>query len=736
MSKLTHFFSLLVVTSIVASSLPITSADLIVESIYDDGRLTAIYIESDQTYTQSWQIKEDEWYSVLMDCESCVGTISLDGTIIDTSSNDLTGQATHDGNIQLSIESSVNEEIDLSIIHNVSEDYDTLRPSPNQQVNFVESKVCNQFDPCQNYTRGNIYSIPNGDLSSSSFVNGIIDNGQSEYFAINISEGDTLELSLFHSTSDMKVEVFFQNLSSEKLLDGNLSVNNKMSANQQSQPEYWYFDEDGRALVKVQSSSPNTVWSLQSTIFKFHEIMSISELKSSEIYGHHQKSVLIETKLAERINLFSPLEEVSINCYQLIDGNWSFYGNIVLQSNAKSNEYVYPNADLIRLDITGISFFVIISSEDYSDINQGTEAPSLTPIFKATDNSSWPTIVIGESSVNGEFTLPIFDYSDVYKFEITGWEDSIHFVKFTVEGDIENCEIELIEKNQDTWENKEAKVRTVSSGKIEVALEVERGTHFLRISIVDSSVYNHSWGEDISSKNYSISTYYELVDEGEEPWFPPDDGAKMWGEIARWFMGLLFLVPAIIVYLMYRKKSHFATSLLQKKMRLKWLKSRLDSGNTTPKEGRKFLRRALNSISTLDWNDACQIWGEFDIQYRTEGVALAAWKLDERISEQKGTWPIIIGINILQGNWELAALRLDSPEGGAWNVSKVHPKFLANGEEIFLDSMVEGNMTFITAELEGNSKSVDIEINGRVDGKPYAARIPTTLFRYQEDSEE
>ena len=268
MSKLTHFFSLLVVTSIVASSLPITSADITVESIYDDGRLTAIYIESDQTYTQSWQIKEDEWYSVLMDCESCVGTISLDGAIIDTSSNDLTGQATNDGNIQLSIESSINEEIDLSIIHNVSDDYDTLRPSPNQQVNFVDSKVCNQSDPCQNYTRGNLYSIPNGDLSSSSFVNGIIDNGQSEYFAINISEGDTLELSLFHSTSDMKVEVFFQNISSEKLLDGNLSVNNKMSANQQSQPEYWYFDEDGRALVKVQSSSPNTVWSLQSTIFK------------------------------------------------------------------------------------------------------------------------------------------------------------------------------------------------------------------------------------------------------------------------------------------------------------------------------------------------------------------------------------------------------------------------------------------------------------------------------------
>ena len=40
-------------------------------------------------------------------------------------------------------------------------------------------------------------------------------------------------------------------------------------------------------------------------------------------------------------------------------------------------------------------------------------------------------------------------------------------------------------------------------------------------------------------QNYSITTYYELVDEGEEPWFPPDDNAKN-GEIARWFMVYYF----------------------------------------------------------------------------------------------------------------------------------------------------------------------------------------------------
>ena len=736
MSKKFQFLSLLIVTSVLVSYLPLTSANDSVELIYTDGRISGIYIEEDQTFTESWSIKKDEWYSVIMDCQSCVGTISLDGTIIDTSSSDLTGQSTDDGTIQLTIESSLNEQIGLSIIHNVTDEYYSLRPSPNQQVSFVDSKVCTELDYCQNYSRGNINSIPNGELSSPSFIRGIIDSGQNEFFAINVSEGDTLELSLSHYSSNIRVEVFFQNLSSEVLLDGNLSQSNKMAANQQTQPKFWYFEDDGRAVVKVQSSTLNTVWSLQSTVFKSHDITTISELNSVDIYGHHEKIIIIEAETAERINLFSPLENITIDCFQLIDGNWSLSDNIDLQSNAKSKIYVYPNVEIIRLKITGIAFFIEVSSEDYSDTDQGIEAPSLTPIFKATDNSSWPTINIGENSISGQFTLPIFDYSDVYKFEITAWEDSIHFVKFTVEGDIADCEVELIEKNQETWENKETKVRTLSSGKIEVALEVERGTHFLRISIINSSTFNHSWGEEIDSKNYTISTYYELVDEGEEPWFPPDDNAKKWGELARWFMGLLFLVPALIVFVMYRKNSQFAASLLEKKMRLNWLKSRLDSGTTTPKEGRRFLRKALNSLSTLEWEEACQIWGEYDIQYRTEGVALVAWKLDERISEKTGSWPIIIGINILQGNWELAALRLDSPEGEAWNITNVHPKFLANGEEIFLDSMVEGNMTFLTIELEGNSKSVDIEINGRVDGKPYAARIPSTLWRQEIDSEE
>jgi hypothetical protein len=41
--------------------------------------------------------------------------------------------------------------------------------------------------------------------------------------------------------------------------------------------------------------------------------------------------------------------------------------------------------------------------------------------------------------------------------------------------------------------------------------------------------------------------------------------------------------------------------------------------------------------------------------------------------------------------------------------------------------MVKGNRTFIMAELHGTAAAVDVELNGRMDGKPSAIRVPSTL---------
>ena len=98
-----------------------------------------------------------------------------------------------------------------------------------------------------------------------------------------------------------------------------------------------------------------------------------------------------------------------------------------------------------------------------------------------------------------------------------------------IEGDINDFEIELIEKNQDDWSEVESKVKTVSLNKLSVAMEFSRGTHFFRISLLNDS-FNSAWGDYYQPSKYTIITTYELVDEGEEPWFPPDENPKN-GEI-------------------------------------------------------------------------------------------------------------------------------------------------------------------------------------------------------------
>jgi hypothetical protein len=107
---------------------------------------------------------------------------------------------------------------------------------------------------------------------------------------------------------------------------------------------------------------------------------------------------------------------------------------------------------------------------------------------------------------------------------------------------------------------------------------------------------------------------------------------------------------------------------------------------------------------------------------------MATWILDPRLAKTDGGLPIMVGIHIITGNWELTALRLDAPQGQPWKVVNVEPRFLHRGEEIFLDTMREGNITFLTLEISGSADAVDVELNGRSDGKPTAARMPQALL--------
>ena len=141
------------------------------------------------------------------------------------------------------------------------------------------------------------------------------------------------------------------------------------------------------------------------------------------------------------------------------------------------------------------------------------------------------------------------------------------------------------------------------------------------------------------------------------------------------------------------------------------------------------MSKALRAVSELEWNDGLEAWGPKRLEHRTEDIALAVWSVDPRLATVNEGWPIVVGVHVLNGTWDLAALRFDAPEGQGFEVAHVEPRFLFQGEEVFLDTMGPGHRTYLVVELVGPAQRVDVELNGRMNGQPFAARIPETLRR-------
>ena len=331
---------------------------------------------------------------------------------------------------------------------------------------------------------------------------------------------------------------------------------------------------------------------------------------------------------------------------------------------------------------------------------------------------------------SGEFTLAVHDTTDTYRLVVDGWDESIHFVQFTVEGDITGMELQMWDIDQNTGEVLATEITRPIGDQLKIGLQVGRGTHYFQLRFQNASeVTPHLWGQHVEERTYILQPAYSLIDEGEEPWFPPSDDAVYWGNVARWVMGLLFLSPVVYLGFHIKRSRTFAASVAEKKQRLAWYISRLDSGESNAKEARIDMSKALLAVAQLEWNDGLEAWGPKRLEHRTDDIALAIWSVDERLAKKEGAWPVVVGVHVLNGTWDLAALRFDAPEGQGFEVVHVEPRFLFQGEEVFLDTMGEGHRTYLIVELQGSAGQVDIELNGRMDGQPFAARVPETLER-------
>ncbi len=730
------------VSLMLLSSIPFADAQQNNTVSVVDGRIIGFISQPNVIHQVNTTVESGDWLSVTVNCGQCTAIISIAEQNISTTETAVI-QALDSAMATLEISSAISETITYTFTNAITENYPTIRPAPSEPIPYDVGGVCESQFSCIEADRGHLAAISLGELDDDSFISGILDNDKSEYIAIEIEQGDSLEVSLVHSSADLEISAFFQNSTAENAFQSTITTTIAFEPTLTPEPVYWVAEEDGRIILKVDSASQNTAWVVARTIHKAKDMVD-SECYSITygacVTGHSITSTAIEWNETNELILVPQQNNVTIQLTQIVDGTMLEMDSILIEADRAKSIFAYPNASAALITIEAPVFWLDMYLSDYSDFSSGNEAPSLLPMKVDSDNSSYPTLPIDDLVHHAELTLSVHDISDVYKIEIDAWEDSLHLIQITAEGDVQNLQLEMWDIDQQTWLVNDFIEANYSNGKLQTALQVNRGTHFVRVSLIDGEQYlnsqNSTWGQIDDSITYQLSTQYTLIDEGEQPWFPPSDKAIWYGGVMRWVLGSLFLIPVIFLAFDLRKKKKFATMLASKKERLTWFKQRLDDGTSDVKTSRSELVAALVAIATLDWETGLQTWGKPVAQHRTENIAIAAWIVDERLVKIKGSWPLIIGIHVLEGSWELAALRFDAPQGQPWEVVNVEPRFLYNGEEVFVDTINEGSRTFLAVELNGDSDCVDIELNGKMNNIPMAARIPSTVWRNAGQEEE
>ncbi len=690
----------------------------------DETRLINVSLDSDRSAIFAWQ------------CQACEVSLddAPDGVLLELHGNRMMSlQSEENVDLHLTVRSDVSETLMLMHLSNVQELQISNRPSPDAPTNLTNVGVCTLVSECLNASQGTLATVVNP--SNSTYLQtGVSVSSTDHHLVIEAAKGDTLEWQWLASTHTVAVEFYHQTTQGETTLNG---VHTSSEAHADFgdlslQPGYWVAPADGRFIARLSTEAVRAVWAAHVVVHSSQEVSSlvgIDMVQGAQVVGHDQITAPFDWTELEQLTLTAPVVDVEVRVDQLLNGAWVTGAPKVLMAGESQVVYPYPDVDGGRLVITNTPVFAVDASvRSFEDLD-GLEAPSYRPATLEEDNASWPVINLTQST-QGEFTLSVHDTTDTYRLVVDGWADSIHFVQFVLTGDTTGLELQLWDIDQLTGEVIGTDITRPVGDQLKIGLQIGRGTHYLQLRYQNASdATPHLWGEHVNSRTYTLQGSYSLIDEGEEPWFPPSDDAVYWGNIARWFMGILFLLPVVYLGIHVKRSKNFAASVAEKKQRLAWYAARLDSGESSVKEARTDLAKALRAVSQLAWQEGLDAWGPKRLEHRTEDLALAVWSVDERLATEEGGWPVVVGVHVLNGTWDLAALRFDAPDGEAFEVTRLEPRFLFQGEEVFLDTMGPGHSTYLMAELKGTARRVDVELNGRMNGTPYAARVPETLER-------
>jgi len=595
----------------------------------------------------------------------------------------------------------------------LTEELPNLKPAPSDEFITINSTVCVQ---------------PNIAACEGTYTSGDLIGDSADVFAINVSENHILVVDLVASSSAIDVELFFQNNTSQVKLEQefSLSLNTSIGG---SYDLYIPIVETGRVIVFVSSPNPDTIWSIKTEIYPTGDIQSLANLDNIIGIGSAPFAVEIggdESLVITTSSTYDGSSEVPLR-YRYVYAESSFS----TWNNASVGDRIHGMNGILYIEFQwncDCKWISSISKSSHFDASWEMDAPGFKPLTTTSNNSTYPLIEMDGHTETGELTLHMGDYQDILRIETTGWNESVHLVEVVVEGDIYELRVTIWNMDQETWDILDEVTATYSMDKISLSMDVGLGTHYIRIQHINGS---ESLDGNMDSVEWRIRITTAILDEGEEPWFAPSDAVKDAADAFYWLVGIMLILPFLIFYINVNSNKKFAEEFARKKNRLAWLSAKLDDGDFSPTD----LSRALKSVSSLEWEEALEVWGQEQVRHYTTGIDMAVWILDSRLAKD-GSWPLLIGIRPQDCEWSVAALKFEAPEGEAWNVSKVEPKLLTRGHEIFLDTIHTNSRLFIRVDIQGDADAVDIYLSGMVDGNPMAAKPANTIYRSAVNSEE
>ena len=270
---------------------------------------------------------------------------------------------------------------------------------------------------------------------------------------------------------------------------------------------YWTAPDNGRFVARLSTDDAYAVWGAQVLLHPHRSVETLVGLNLTQgvnIVGHANTTSPFDWSEVEALHLHARAGAVEVSVDQLLNGAWVKGASHVLQAGETIAVYPYPDVEVGRINIVNTPVFSLdVQLQSFADHNQ-VDAPSYLPENLDVDNTSWPVLNLTETT-SGQLTLAVHDTTDTYRLVVDGWEDSIHFVQFVVDGPIEGLELQLWDMDQATSETLATDITQPVGDQLKIGLQVGRGTHFLQIRFQNASeAAPHLWGEDVEPRTYVL----------------------------------------------------------------------------------------------------------------------------------------------------------------------------------------------------------------------------------------